>query len=46
MPLVRITWEDDAQLPGTVTGSVSYPKNRVEFNASNLHFLPQITQGA
>lgn len=26
MPLVRITWEDDAQLPGTVTGSVSYPK--------------------
>ena len=46
MPLVRITWEDDAQLPGTVTGSVSYPKNRVEFNASNLHFHPQITQGA
>lgn len=45
MPLVRITWEDDAQLPGTVTGSFSYPKNRVEFNASNLHFLPQMIQG-
>lgn len=46
IPLVQITWEDDAQLPGQVSGSFSYPKNQVEFNASILHYLPEMTKSS
>lgn len=45
MPLVTLTWEDNAQLPGATSAPVHYSKNRVEFNASILHYLPQMTQG-
>ncbi len=46
MPLVRITWEDDAQPLGHGDRVPSPTPKPREFNASNLHFLPQITQGA
>lgn len=46
MPLVTLTWENNARLPGATSAPVDYPKNRVEFNASILHYLPQLMQGA
>ena len=43
-PLVVLTWQDDASYPDNMTVSddlPAMPKNKVVFNASILHYLPE-----
>ena len=43
-PLVVLTWQDDASYPDYMTVSddlPAMPKNKVVFNASILHYLPE-----
>lgn len=43
-PLVVLTWQDDASYPDNMTVADDFPaiaKNKVVFNASILHYLPE-----
>lgn len=48
-PLVVLTWQDDASYPDNMTGTddlPAMPKNKVVFNASILHYLPELLKKA